>query len=138
MGHLEKLCQLAAPTQLEVAAKFMLQLEREGRDQLERLSRQLDRDRVPNAGLAAEGPPSGERYVEVLKSAGEPVCILHGHFLGVADLPDRIGLTFLGVVQPSSRVERVATENWIDALRDAAAQIRASFGGVYAVELSPI
>jgi len=124
LGRLEKLASLPGAAQVNVATKFSLKLEREGRDLLDRLWHRRDQAATPDEPLTdrpeVQGPPCDAREIEVVPPG---FGILHDHIIGVTGVGDRVRLTFLGVLKPQSRSDAVAAEDWYDAVVRAAKMI---------------
>jgi hypothetical protein len=142
LGRLDTLSRLPECEQISVATKFSLKLEREGKQQLERLSAaqltastEADSDEPPT--VAVSGPPADAKVVEVARSRSGVVCILNDHIIEVTDLGDHTRLLDLGVASPRSRPERVATEDWIDAVTTVIAKFRQE-NPDFVVETTPI
>jgi hypothetical protein len=124
LGALEKLAKIPEAGQIGVVAKFELNLEREGRDLLERLSRR------PADGFkrvedlpplrTVDAPPSDAKEVEVAMNG---VCVLHNHVIRVSASGEKLRLKFLGVVRPDSKPVVVATEEWLQTVERAAQRI---------------
>jgi hypothetical protein len=142
MGRLEKLSKLHEADQLNVAIKYNLRLEREGKELLQRLTslrEQASREgeSPDNPKVQIDGPPSDPKEIEILKVADGAVCILNDHVLRVTDLGERIRVTFLGAASKKGRPEVVATEDWTNAVTNAVTRFRHDRPKAR-VEVSPI
>jgi hypothetical protein len=121
LGRLEVLARLPEQAQVNVATKFQQNLNREGRDLLERLSRRPEDAAVPDEEAPArpvvDGPPCDRKELEVTPPG---FCVLDDHVIGIIRVGENIRLTSLGYVRPENRPNVVAAEDWYDVVVRAA------------------